>query len=121
MPGGLPRKATGSRFTKGTQAFDIQLRGFKMGIIALHKIPTDVHRHFNKDLEKMAKRVLKYALQNLDKKVYKPAGVDPLTGGPHQTKGYHLTGNLYKSGRWAKISEGEAKRGTSDISPNLSE
>lgn len=121
MPGGLPRKASGSRFTKGSQAFDIQLRGFKMGIIALHKIPMDVHKHFNKDMEKMAKRVLKYALENLDTKVYKPAGVDPKSGGKHREKGYYLTGNLYRSGRWARISEGEATRGTSGISPNLGE
>lgn len=119
MPGGLPRGATGSRFTRGRQAFDVKLRGFKTGMVILHKIPGDIVDHFNKDMEKMAGRVLKYAKENLETKVYNPAGVKPSTGGFHQTKRYWLSGNLWKSGRFSEISQSEADAATSQESPNL--
>lgn len=117
----LSRGFTGSRFTKGGQSFNVGLEGFKKGMLTLHRIPGDVTKHLNRDMEKMAKRVLKYALENLKKKVYEPAGVNPEIGGPHQTKSYWLTGNLYKSGRWNEVSGSEAAEGTSAESPSLGE
>jgi len=115
----LPRGISGSRFTKGAQAFDIRLKGFKVGMLTLHRVPGDITRHLNKDMERMAERVLKFAKENLEKKVYNPAGVKPESGGPHQVKGYHLSGDLWKSGRWNEISSEKAARETSISSPSL--
>lgn len=115
----LPRGVTGSRFTKGAQAFDVKLRGFKKGMLTLHRIPGDITKHFNNDMKRMAERVLKYALENLEKKVYEQAGVDPRTGGTHETKGYYLSGNLWRSGRWSEISNDKATTESSTESPFL--
>jgi len=119
MPSSLPRGTSGALWTKGQQAFDVRIRGFKDGILTLHRIQVDIIEHFNKDLRDMAYKILKYSQENLEKKVYGPAGVSPSHGGVHQTRGYHLTGNLYRSGRVSRISSKEAAKGTSMESPAI--
>lgn len=109
----LQRGASGSRFTGGVQSFNVSLKGFKMGMGILHQVPLDIQEYFNKDTARLAEKILKYALENLMSKVYDPAGVDPHTGGYHQKKGYWVTGNLYRSGRWGVVSASEANNATS--------
>jgi hypothetical protein len=108
----LQRGASGSRFTGGVQTFNVKLAGFKTGMSILHQVPIDIKAYFNRDTARLAQRILKYALENLMSKVYDPAGVDPHTGGYHQKKGYWVTGNLYRSGRWGVVSASEANAAT---------